>query len=165
MLARCKVQGCLEGDCIVGANDPQAPVTQGWLRVSHRKVDPSRSRPEKPYHPHDGRLPVVPGAVYDVDVEIWPTSVVVPAGYSLALTLAGKDFERAETQGLVKGSGIFLHDDPTDRPPEIFGGTNTIHTGAGLEAKPGRRGERLQRYPRRRVATRVGRRPSSFGRA
>jgi sugar lactone lactonase YvrE len=23
----------------------------------------------------------------------------------------------------------FQHDDPQDRPPEVFGGTNTIHTG------------------------------------
>jgi hypothetical protein len=30
----------------------------------------------------------------------------------------------------MKGSGIFLHNDPADRPPAIFGGTNTLHTGA-----------------------------------
>ena len=113
----------------VGANDPQAPVSQGWLRVSQRKLDSVRSRPEKPVHPHDERLPVVPGEIYEVDVEIWPTSVVVPAGYRLALTVAGRDFARPEAQGLMKGSGIFLHDDPADRPAEVFGGLNTIHTG------------------------------------
>ena len=105
----------------VGANDPKAPVSQGWLRVSQRKIDPARSRPDKPYHPHDERLPVVPGETYEVDVEIWPTSIVVPVGYTLALTIAGKDFERPETQGLMKGSGIFLHDDPADRPDALFG--------------------------------------------
>src|SRR4029077_19743200 len=25
-----------------GANDPQAPVSQGWLRVSQRRLDPAR---------------------------------------------------------------------------------------------------------------------------
>ena len=97
--------------------------------MSQRKLDPARSRPEKPYHPHDERLPVVPGEIYEVDVEIWPTSIVVPAGYRLALTIAGQDFARPEAQGLMKGSGIFLHDDPADRPAEVFGGRNTIHAG------------------------------------
>ncbi|MGN6571343.1 MAG: CocE/NonD family hydrolase [Pseudolabrys sp.] len=113
----------------IGANDPQAPVSQGWLRVSQRKLDPARSRPGKPVHPHDERLPVVPGEVYEVDVEIWPTSIVVPAGYRLALTIAGQDFARPEAQGMMKGSGIFLHDDPADRPADLFGGRNTVHTG------------------------------------
>jgi len=113
----------------VGANDPQAPVSQGWLRVSQRKLDPARSRPGKPYHPHDERLPVAPAEIYEVDVEIWPTSIVVPAGYRLALTIAGQDFVRPEAQGLMKGSGIFLHDDPADRPAELFGGRNAVHTG------------------------------------
>lgn len=113
----------------VGANDPKAPVSQGWLRVSHRRIDPARSRPYKPVHPHDGTQPVVPGEVYEVDVEIWPTSIVVPAGYRLALTIGGKDFERSDAEGLMKGSGIFLHNDPADRPSDIFGGINTVHAG------------------------------------
>ena len=113
----------------IGANDPMAPVSQGWLRVSHRKTDLARSTPAKPYHPHDERLPVVAGETYAVDVEIWPTSVVVPAGYTLALTVAGKDFERPEAQGLMKGSGIFLHNDPADRPADIFGGRNSLRSG------------------------------------
>jgi predicted acyl esterase len=111
----------------VGANDPKAPISQGWLRVSHRKSE--RSRPYKPYHPHDERWPVRPGEVYEVDVEIWPTSIVVPAGYRLALTIGGKDFERPDVEGLMKGSGLFLHDDPADRPDDLFGGIDTIHTG------------------------------------
>ena len=114
----------------VGANDPRAPISQGWLRVSHRKTDPERSRPYKPYHPHDERQLLKPGEVYEVDVEIWPTSIVVPAGYHLALTISGKDFERPDSQGLMKGSGIFLHNDPADRPADIFGGVQIIHTGA-----------------------------------
>jgi uncharacterized protein len=31
----------------------------------------------------------------------------------------------------LKGCGPFLHDDPRDRPPEIFGGTTTLHFDAG----------------------------------
>jgi uncharacterized protein len=29
----------------------------------------------------------------------------------------------------LTGCGPFLHDDPIDRPPEIFGGTTTLHSG------------------------------------
>jgi hypothetical protein len=30
---------------------------------------------------------------------------------------------------LRKGSGIFLHNDPADRPADVFAGVNTIHAG------------------------------------
>jgi uncharacterized protein len=113
----------------VGANDPRAPVSQGWLRLSHRKIDPTRSRPYKPFHPHDELQPVSPNEIYQADIEIWPTSIVVPAGYRLAVTIGGKDFERTDAQGLMKGSGIFLHDDPADRPKDVFGGEYTIYSG------------------------------------
>ena len=99
-----------------GANDPQAPVSQGWLRVSQRKLDPARSKPYRPFHPHDGEEKLAPGTVYEVDVEIWPTSIVFPKGYTMALTIGGKDFERAGATGMMKGSGIFMHDSAADRP-------------------------------------------------
>jgi uncharacterized protein len=113
----------------VGANDPQAPVTQGWLRASQRKLDPARSTPYRPWHPHDEEAKLAPGESCEVEVEIWPTSIVYPAGYRMALTLGGTDFARPEAEGLMKGSGIFMHDDPVDRPPKEFGGTHTLHTG------------------------------------
>ena len=31
--------------------------------------------------------------IYQADVEIWPTSVVVPPGYRVALTIRGRDYE------------------------------------------------------------------------
>jgi predicted acyl esterase len=113
-----------------GANDPQVPVTQGWLRVSQRRLDPKRATPYRPFHPHDGEDKLEPGRTYEVDVEIWPTSIVFPKGYTLALTVGGKDFERPGATGMMKGSGIFMHDSAADRPSEEFSGVNTIHTGA-----------------------------------
>jgi uncharacterized protein len=113
----------------VGANDPHAPVSQGWLRVSQRKIDLANSKPYLPYHPHDEHQKLEPGTVYEVDVEIWPTSIVYPKGYRLGLTIGGKDFERPEAVSLMKGSGLFLHTDPIDRPIAEFGGINRIFTG------------------------------------
>ena len=121
-----------------GAIDPHTPVAQGWLRASHRKLDHSLSEPYRPYHAHDERRPLEPGETYELDVEIWPTSLVVPAGYRIALSVRGRDYEYPKAGGdrlttfrnELRGSGPFLHDDPDDRPPEVFGGTVTVHSGS-----------------------------------
>jgi uncharacterized protein len=112
-----------------GASEPAVPVSQGWLRVSHRKLDPALSKDWRPYHKHDTEEKMAPGNMYNVQVELWPTCIVVPKGYRLALRLEGKDFTRAEKGGAGTGSGPFLHFHSKDRPPDVFGGTNNIHTG------------------------------------
>jgi uncharacterized protein len=123
-----------------GAIDPHTPVAQGWLRASHRKLDPSLSQPYRPYHAHGEPQPLEPGEVYELDVEIWPTSLVVPAGYRIALSVRGRDYEYPKAGGdrlttfrnELRGSGPFLHDDPDDRPADVFGGTVTVHSGSYL---------------------------------
>jgi predicted acyl esterase len=118
-----------------GAIDPHTPIGQGWLRASHRKLDAEISKPWRPYHTHDERQPLIPGVPVEMDVEIWPTSIVVPAGYRIALTIRGKDYEHACRGGKLsnfknelRGCGPFLHDDPTDRPASIFSGKTALHT-------------------------------------
>jgi len=124
-----------------GALDPHTPIGQGWLRASHRKIDSQLSTEYRPYHPHDGVEPLRPGEVYELDVEIWPTCIVVPPGYRIALTVQGKDYEysgagaQLSTVGRVmKGCGPFLHNDPEDRPSEIFGGKVTLYAGGDRSA-------------------------------
>jgi hypothetical protein len=119
-----------------GTVDPHTPIAQGWLRASHRKLDPKKSKPWRPWHSHDEKQPLKPGRVYELDVEIWPTCIVVPAGYRLALSVRGKDYEYSgEALNLsnfahpLSGCGPFLHDDPRDRPRKVFGGKVTLHTG------------------------------------
>ncbi|MBX6426917.1 MAG: CocE/NonD family hydrolase [Variibacter sp.] len=119
-----------------GANDPQVPIAFGWLRASHRKLDPELSTPYRPYHTHDELQPLVPGEPVELDVEIWPTSIVVPPGYRIGLAVRGKDYQHdgpaLELPGVkytMQGTGPFKHDDPDDRPPEIFGGVTTVHCG------------------------------------
>jgi len=73
---------------------------------------------------------------------LWPTSIVVPAGHRIALTVRGRDYEFAKSTGArlsnfkneLRGCGPFLHDDPRDRPAAIFDGKTTLHFGAGYEA-------------------------------
>ncbi|SPJ88038.1 probable hydrolase, CocE/NonD family [Fusarium torulosum] len=105
------------------AGDP-VPVTKGWLRVSLRKVDQEHPKhrewlPHRNYTSKDV-LPVIQGEIYAVDVEIWPTNVVVDKGGKLVFEVSSGD---------TQGSGIFLHDDPVDRSPEVFQGINNIHFG------------------------------------
>jgi uncharacterized protein len=122
-----------------GAIDPHTPIAQGWLRASHRKLDKKLSTPYRPYHTHDEKQPLKPGEVVELDIEIWPTSVVVPAGYRLGLSIRGKDYEYPGPSGgrlsnfknELRGCGPFLHNDPHDRPPEIFAGTTSLHFGRG----------------------------------
>ena len=66
--------------------------------------------------------------MHTVDVEIWPTSMVFPAGYRLALTIAGRDFEIERIPGRI------LHQHPANRGSAEFGGTNTIVTGGAHES-------------------------------
>jgi predicted acyl esterase len=113
-----------------GANDPRAPLSQGWLRMSHRALDPARSLPWRPWHPHTHAEPVRSGEAYELAVELWPTCIVLPAGYRLALTIAGQDFARPG-DGPFFGSGPFRHDDPNDRPTAS---TMRIHTGGRTAA-------------------------------
>ena len=121
-----------------GALDPHTPIAQGWLRASHRKLDPAAARCRTGRTTRTTRCSRSrPGEVYELDVEIWPTCIVVPAGYRIGLTVRGRDYEYPGgpstglgTLGAVfTGVGPFQHDDPTDRPPEIFGKTVTIHCG------------------------------------
>ena len=62
----------------MGAIDPHTPIAQGWLRASHRKLDPKLSTPYRPYHTHDEQQPLRRGEIVALDVELWPTSIVVP---------------------------------------------------------------------------------------
>jgi predicted acyl esterase len=124
-----------------GTVDPHTPVGQGWLRASHRKLDPQISRPYRPYHSHDERQPLRPGEIVPLDIEIWPTGVVVPRGYRIGFTVRGRDYEwdgpgvrLSNFKNELRGCGPFLHDDAGDRPPKIFGGEVTIHCGPGRES-------------------------------
>ena len=124
----------------VGANDPRVPIALGWLRASQRKLDAERSLPHRPFHPHDEAWPLTPGEPVELLIEVWPTCIVVPPGYRLALNVRGKDYENGlgdanlpDEPYKMTGVGPFRHGDPADRPAEIFGGKNRLHFESGKE--------------------------------
>jgi predicted acyl esterase len=107
--------------------DP-VPVTKGWLRVSLRKTYDSHPY-NRPWHPHreyhsTDVLPVEVGQIYAVDVEVWPTNVIVSPGGRLVLEVSSGD---------TQGAGLFEHTSDTDRPLEVFQGLNQIHFGSGYD--------------------------------
>ena len=121
-----------------GAIDPHTP----WWRKagcaprtasSTRKTVDGRTAP---ITPHDEETAAgAKGKPVELDIEIWPTSIAVPAGYRVALSIRGKDYEYGGASGgklsnfknELKGCGPFLHDDARDRPPAIFNGVTTLH--------------------------------------
>jgi predicted acyl esterase len=105
------------------AGDP-VPLSKGWLRVSLRKTNHQHPKhrdylPWRDYFSTDVQ-PVIPGDVYGVDVEVWPTNVVVEKGGRIVFEVSSGD---------TQGSGIFQHVHPEDRSVERFGGMNHLHFG------------------------------------
>ncbi|MBM7645919.1 putative acyl esterase [Scopulibacillus daqui] len=108
----------------IGPTGKPTFLAQGWLRVSHRKLDPERTLPYRPFHAHDEEQLLQPGEVVPVDVEIWPTSIVFEAGHRLVLEISAKEDPAASS----------IKDDPLDRPSSRFTGQNTLHTGGSYDS-------------------------------
>lgn len=100
------------------------PVALGWQRVSHRALDPARSRPEMPVHPHDREERLAPGEIVPVDIEVWPSSTRFEAGETLRLVIAGRDTVKPS----VPNAPFALHENTRNR------GTHVIHTGGRFDA-------------------------------
>lgn len=95
------------------------PVALGWLRVSHRALDPQRSRPEFPVHPHTAEERLIAGERVPVEIEIWPSSTLFEAGECLRLIIQGRDIP----EPTAPNAPFALHQETRNR------GTHVIHTG------------------------------------
>ncbi|PON21900.1 hypothetical protein TGAM01_v209156 [Trichoderma gamsii] len=107
------------------------PVVFGWLRASHRTIDPN-PYPDSfhlpvpvPSHRRSDRKEVRNGEVYDLQIELWPTNVVVGRGERLVVEISPKD---------PVGADLFACYDPIDRDERTLCGTNNIHIGKDYES-------------------------------
>jgi predicted acyl esterase len=66
-------------------------VTRGWQKASQRALEPSLSTLLRPFHPHQSEDPLEPGVVYEIEIEIWPTSWRFARGHRIALSIANGD--------------------------------------------------------------------------
>jgi predicted acyl esterase len=69
-------------------------VAKGWLRASHRELDPSRSTPLRPWQTHTRIQKVHSGEIVPLEIEIWPSATLFEPGSSLQLTIQGHDAAR-----------------------------------------------------------------------
>jgi putative CocE/NonD family hydrolase len=89
---------------------PSRTVTEGWLRASHRELDPERATDLIPYHAHTAPKPLEPGQIYEFRIEIWPTSWVFLAGHRLQLRLAALDQGGQYYLGHLRATDTIYHD-------------------------------------------------------
>lgn len=77
-------------------------AAHGWLRASHRELDPQGSTPEQPVHLHRREERLNPGEIVPVEVEIWPSSTLFRAGEQMRLVVLGRDpFPETENAGIA----------------------------------------------------------------
>jgi predicted acyl esterase len=72
-------------------NDVHGLVTNGWLRVSHRELDPARSKLWQPVLKHERVQLVAPGEIVGVEIEILPSSTRFESDERLRLVISGRD--------------------------------------------------------------------------
>jgi putative CocE/NonD family hydrolase len=70
---------------------PDDVVAKGWLRLSHRELDETRSTETRPWHTHRRLQKVQPGRVVPAEIEVLPSSTLFEAGSSLRLVVQGHE--------------------------------------------------------------------------
>jgi predicted acyl esterase len=87
------VQTAREGEAAVPASLPERELTRGWLKASHRALDPKRSKPWKPWHPltREAQKPVVPGEINEYAIEILSTANLFRKGHRICLDITCLD--------------------------------------------------------------------------
>ena len=82
-------------------------ATRGILKVSHRKLDPELSRPDRPYHVHDEEQKLEPGEIVPIEVEIWATSMVFKKGHRIRLDIQPSDGDHYFAAYNLKDNSIY----------------------------------------------------------
>jgi predicted acyl esterase len=95
-----------------------APLTKGWLKVSHRKLDAERSTSWQPKHTHlkADYAPLRDGEIVPVDIALVPNVGRLLKGQRIRIDIQPHD---GVAHGLTHEYNASHHD----------GATNTIHTG------------------------------------
>ena len=95
-------------------------VAKGWLRASHRELDPALSTPLRPWHTHRVERKISQNEIVPVEIEILPSSTLFEAGTSVRLDIQGGDAARYPA---------FAHRRTVNR------GTHRIHCGGRFDSQ------------------------------
>jgi putative CocE/NonD family hydrolase len=66
-------------------------VSRGWLRASHRALDPKRSTTEVPLHSHEFEEPLVAGEIYKFELSLEPQAYLFQSGHRIRLEISNGD--------------------------------------------------------------------------
>jgi uncharacterized protein len=80
--------------------------SRGWLRGSHREIDPMRSKPWRPYHPHTKAELLERDRIYEFNIEMVPTAHLFKAGSRIKLKITGVDDTPKHTFDAIAGGHI-----------------------------------------------------------
>jgi uncharacterized protein len=101
------------------------PIALGWLRASQRELDVAKSTDYQPVLTHRRSQKLEPGAVVQLDIELWASSTRFDAGEVLRLRVQGSEINKyPKTAAHV----YFRHEDTVNR------GLHIIHTGAQYDS-------------------------------
>lgn len=81
------------GERSVPDNLPERELTRGWLKASHKALDPGRSKPWSPWHrlTMEAQKPVTPGEINEYCIEILSTSNLFRKGHRICLDITSLD--------------------------------------------------------------------------
>jgi predicted acyl esterase len=99
------------------------PVALGWQRASHREIEPDRSTPYLPVLANRRALPVIPGEIVRLDIEVLPSGTRFEPGERLLLVVQGSDVNRYPKPGVYA-----RHEDTVNRGPHV------LHTGGRYDS-------------------------------
>jgi predicted acyl esterase len=101
------------------------PVALGWLRASHRELDPARSTAFQPVLAHKRELKLKPGEIVPLEIEIWPSGTRFEKGEKLRLIVQGSDINQYPKD---KAFVYFRHEDSVNK------GRHVIHAGGQYDS-------------------------------
>ncbi len=115
------------------------PVALGWLRASHRELDPAQSTEYQPVLQHRRERKLHDGEVVPLEIEVWPSGTRFEAGEGLRLTVQGSDFKKPDQEApkdgaisalptTVRRSPLALHEDSVNRRYHV------IYTGGDYDS-------------------------------
>jgi predicted acyl esterase len=92
------------GERLVPDNLPERELTRGWLKASHRALDPVRSKPWAPWHPltREAQRPVVPGEINEYQIEILAMANLFEKGHRICLDITSLDL----TEGVAGETAV-----------------------------------------------------------
>jgi uncharacterized protein len=78
----------------VAPGGAETRLGKGYLKASHRALDPAKSTPYAPYHKHTQIDPVVPGEINEYNISLGNVTAVFKAGHRIKLEIESMESPR-----------------------------------------------------------------------